>query len=38
MVLVVFFLFFSFLFHFFFLYWDVLVYVPGGFPFSGEGG
>lgn len=26
------------LFFFFHFYWDVLVYVPGGFPFSGEGG
>lgn len=30
---------FLFLFFFFFhFYWDVLVYVPGGFPFSGDGG
>lgn len=29
-----------FLFFFFssFLYWDVLVYVPGGFTISGDGG
>lgn len=25
-------------FFFFHFYWDVLVYVPGGFPFSGDGG
>lgn len=31
-------MFFLFFFFSFFLYWDVLVYVPGGFPFSGEGG
>lgn len=30
---------FLFLFFFFFhFYWDVLVYVPGGLPFSGDGG
>lgn len=27
-----------FFFFFFHFYWDVLVYVPGGFTFSGEGG